>query len=51
MSTLISDFAFANNCWYHAFQVHAALLDVSFHNGSHTSAVPGRKLAEVINDA
>ena len=41
MSTFISDLAFANSCWYDAFQVHATLLDGSFHRGSHTSVVPG----------
>ena len=44
MSALISDFAFTNNCWYNAFQVHAALLNVSFCNGSHTYAVPEENL-------
>ena len=43
-STLISDFVFANSCWYDAFQVHVILLDVSFQSGSHTSAVPGENL-------
>ena len=41
MSALISDFAFSNSCWYDVFEVHVILLDVSFHSGSHTSAIPG----------
>ena len=44
ISALISDFALLNSCWYDAFHVHMAYLDVSFLSGLHASDVPGENL-------